>query len=204
MKLFVLGATGKTGAHLIPQALERGHEITAFVRSPDKLGGARSRLAVVVGDPTHADALATALAGHDAVLSVIGSHTLGRTTIHADCARATVEAMGKAGVRRLVAVSSAFTFDDVGILGGLLRATVFRHIAADHREMERILHASALDWTVLRPPRLVQGDSLGQYRSEDEALPEGGSTLRFSDVAHSMLTCAEKAEHIRHDVGICY
>ena len=204
MKLFVLGATGKTGVHLLKQGLERGHEITAFVRSPEKLADKGAKLSVQVGDPTNAGQLAAALPGHEAVLSMIGAKGLGPTDIHAQCARATIEAMGKTGVRRLIAVSSAFLFSDVGLVGSLLRRFVFQNIVADHREQERIIQASGFDWTVLRPPRLLPGEARAQYRFADEELPRGGSTLRFADLAHFMLDVAEKNEHIRHVTGVCY
>ena len=45
MRLFILGATGGIGRQLVEQALERRHHVTAFVRSPQKLGAARDGLA---------------------------------------------------------------------------------------------------------------------------------------------------------------
>jgi putative NADH-flavin reductase len=51
MRLFILRATGGTGRALLEQAVERGHQITAFVRSPQKLGPLREGLAVRQGDP---------------------------------------------------------------------------------------------------------------------------------------------------------
>jgi uncharacterized protein YbjT (DUF2867 family) len=49
MRLFILGATGGIGRQLVQQALAREHCVTAFVRSPEKLGRAHERLTVVVG-----------------------------------------------------------------------------------------------------------------------------------------------------------
>jgi putative NADH-flavin reductase len=72
MRLFVLGATGKTGRALVSQGIARGHRITAFSRSA---GGsdANEMLSSVLGDPMLASELASALPGHGAVLSVLGS-----------------------------------------------------------------------------------------------------------------------------------
>jgi putative NADH-flavin reductase len=72
MRLFMLGATGGIGRQLVDQALERHHKVTAFVRSPQKLGAARDGLTVIQGDVRNADAMSEALAGHDAVLSALG------------------------------------------------------------------------------------------------------------------------------------
>src|SRR5687768_9586023 len=100
MKLFVLGATGRTGSEIVDLALTRGHQVTAFVRSPQKLSPAGS-LTIVRGDPRHAETIAAALPGHDAVLSAIGPHprdALRPSTLVTDCARATVDAMTASGV----------------------------------------------------------------------------------------------------------
>src|SRR5436309_4769433 len=72
MRLFILGATGGTGRALIDQALERGHRVTAFVRSPQKLGSPREGVTVLQGDPRSVDELRAALPDHDAVLSALG------------------------------------------------------------------------------------------------------------------------------------
>jgi uncharacterized protein YbjT (DUF2867 family) len=73
MQIMVIGATGEIGNAVTRAALERGHDVTAFVRSPEKLGSLRDRVRVVVGDLADADAVAAAVAGHDAVVSALGS-----------------------------------------------------------------------------------------------------------------------------------
>src|SRR5262249_4358464 len=106
MKLFVLGATGRTGTEVVNLAITRGHKVTAFVRSPQKLRPA-DFLTVVRGDPQRQEMIAAALHGHDAVLSAIGPHprdALRPSTLLTDCARATVEAMIATGVSRLAIV----------------------------------------------------------------------------------------------------
>jgi uncharacterized protein YbjT (DUF2867 family) len=72
MKILVLGATGGTGRAVVEQAIERGHELTVFVRSPEKLGASRESMTLVEGDPRNAAALQVALVGCDAVLSALG------------------------------------------------------------------------------------------------------------------------------------
>src|SRR4030081_2016471 len=115
MRLFILGATGGTGRQLIDQALTRGHQVTAFVRSPEKLK-VREGLSVQQGDPRDTAALTAALPGHDAVLSALGPPGPRRSTILSDSARSTVSAMQSAGIRRLLVVSAAILFEDMGAL----------------------------------------------------------------------------------------
>src|SRR5206468_12417874 len=72
MKLLVLGATGGTGLEIIRQALERGHSVTALVRSPDRLKPFLKYIMIKQGDLLNSSGLENAIRGHDAVLSAFG------------------------------------------------------------------------------------------------------------------------------------
>ncbi|PYV76609.1 MAG: hypothetical protein DMG97_03810, partial [Acidobacteria bacterium] len=69
MKLVVLGATGATGLEVVRRATERGHSVTAFVRSPDRLGALKSQVTTQKGDLLDSLQLAQVIEGHDAVIS---------------------------------------------------------------------------------------------------------------------------------------
>jgi putative NADH-flavin reductase len=202
MRLLILGATGGIGRALVDQALARGHQVTAFVRAPEKLGAPRDGLRAVQGDPRDAHALATALAGHDAVLSALGPPGPGPTRIHRDAARSTVAAMHAAGVRRLLVVSAAVLFPGGGPVVALLRATLLRNIFEDCGEMERIVTASGLNWTIVRPPRLTNGPRTGAYRTAEDRWPRGGASISRADVADCMLAALERGEHTHHVLGM--
>jgi putative NADH-flavin reductase len=201
-RLFILGATGRTGRELLAQARERGYQITAFVRSPQKLGELREGVTVRQGDPRSVVELRHALPGHDAVPSALGPPGLGRTTVLRDCARSTVMAMQAEGLRRLLVISMGALFPDAGIVGALLRNTMLRNIAEDSREMEHIVMSSGLDWTIGRPPRLTNGQLTAQYRIEDNRLPRGSKSLARADVAHFLLSEVERGEHVHKIVGL--
>jgi len=208
LRLFVVGATGGTGRELVRQALERNHRVTAFVRSPQKLGPPRDGLRVIEGDVLDADAVAAALAGHDAVLSAMGPPGPGRTTITSESARTTVTAMRASGVRRLLLVGVAVLFEDGGMMADLLRKTLLRNVADDSAAMERIVKGSELDWTIVRPPRLTNGPRTGRYGVLDDHLPggAGGGAAKISraDVADFLLTEVEQPAHLRRVVGVAY
>src|SRR6516165_546764 len=102
MRLFVLGATGRTGVELLDLALAR-HQVTAFVRSPEKITRRDPGLTIVKGDVHRPEEVATALAGHDAVISALGPaprQAIFGTTLMQDSATSTLRAMQTAGVRR--------------------------------------------------------------------------------------------------------
>ena len=202
MRLFVLGATGGNGRAFIAQALERGHAITAFVRSPEKLGVLRERVTIRQGDPRNEAEVRAAMKGHDAVVSSLGPPGLGRTTIIRDGARCTVTAMQASRIDRLLIVSSAALFPNVGMLPKILSRTLLRDVVQDCAEMERIVTASQLDWTIVRPPRLTNGSLTRHYNVEDGRLPSGKVMVSRSDVAHFLLTELEQHAHSRRIAGI--
>jgi putative NADH-flavin reductase len=207
MRLFILGATGGIGRQLVNQALERHHQITAFVRSPQKLAARRDGLTAIPGDVRNADAMGRALRGHDAVLSALGPPGPARDTITSDSARAAIAAMQSADIDRLLVVGVAALFPDIGMFGHLLRNTLLRNIADDSAEMERIVKASGLDWTIVRPPRLTNGPRREYYGVDDDRLPYGAggnAIISRADVAHFMLNELEHPAHIRRVVGIAY
>src|SRR5262245_29011498 len=178
MRLLILGATGRTGTQLVDLALARGQAVTAFVRSPDKIARRHPRLTVVAGDPHDADALARALPGHDGVLSALGTparKAFSPHTLVEDCATSTVAAMARAGVARLVLVSAAVLFPMRGLSFAFFRR-ILKHIARDLGAAEAIVRATSLDWTIVRPPRLVGGAG-ETYHSASGALPNGALSM---------------------------
>ncbi|HEY5792691.1 MAG TPA: SDR family oxidoreductase [Chthoniobacterales bacterium] len=202
MNLFILGATGAIGKHLLDIALERGHRVTAYVRSPRKIPLAHERLKVIPGDVFNAGQLAHSLAGHDAVLSAFGPTTIRSSTLRREFGRTLAAAMRKGGVRRVQLVSAAFLFPDIGFLGGLLKATLFRRMIPDMAGMEAEVSQSDLAWTMVRPPRLTNGPISGAYRILDGALPPGGFYISRADVARFMIGEAENPVHARRIVGL--
>jgi putative NADH-flavin reductase len=202
MRLFVLGATGRTGSALVAQGLARGHEITTLGRSA--FAGQAKSLCNIVGNPMHAGALAAALPGNDVVLSALGTHGLGATSVLADGVRATIEAMRCTGVRRLVIVSSSLLDSNIGWMGRFIGRTMLRHHVHDQHAMEKQVTESDLDWTVLRAPRFSNGAFTGRYivTAESEERETPGLPMAREDVACMMLDTAERGNHVKEIVRI--
>lgn len=203
MRLFVLGSTGKTGRALVAQGLAHGHAITAFGRAALK-GDTTETFRTVVGSPMRADDLATALPGHDAVLSVLGTRGLGATSVLVDSARAIIDAMRRAGVRRLIVISSSLVDPQSGWLSRVFAGTLLRHTASDQRAMETLVTHSELDWTVLRPARLGDGVLSGRYTESPESagIPASSAGMSRADVAHMMLDTVERGAHVKEIVWL--
>ena len=199
MKLFVIGATGRTGREVIQQALARNHHVTAFVRSPASLTLKNERLSVLKGNAMDENQLFRAIQNHDAVLSTLGPREVFKPSsmLH-DSAVATTRAMNRAGVRRLVVLSAAAHFP--GLLNRIA-SFIMRNHMRDSLAMEAIVQASGLDWTIARPPRLTQEDYT-TYRSRENAAPRMGFSVSRKAVAAFMLEAIEHKKHFHQIVGI--
>jgi putative NADH-flavin reductase len=196
LRLFVLGATGKTGGALVAQAVARGHIVTVFGRSPFD-GAEKAKVVSISGNPMSEEALADALPGHDAVLSVLGTRGLRATSVLDESSRATIAAMQKAGVRRLVILSSALLDKNIGIMDRLVGRTILRHFSSDQRAMEKRVTASNLDWTILRPSRMTNSAPEGKSTSTlGEPPTSAGMQIRKEEVARLMLDAVETGKHM--------
>jgi putative NADH-flavin reductase len=202
MKLFVLGATGKPGGVLVAQAVARGHSVTTFGRAPFN-GTDKAKVLVLEGNPMSETDLAGALPGNDAVLSVLGTRGLGATSVLVDSSRATIAAMRRAGVKRLVILSSALLDSHIGVINRIVSRTILRHFSSDQRAMEKLVTACDLDWTVLRPPRMTDSAPDGQSTAMLGDPPDSsGMVITKEEVARVMLDTAENRRYIRKLVHI--
>jgi putative NADH-flavin reductase len=194
MKLIVFGATGGIGRLLVAGALERGHAVTAFVRSAESLGS-RDGLKVVKADLFDPQAVGDAIDGHRAVLSALGARTLKADPILSRALPLIISGMHFHMVERIIAVGAAGALYPAGkyqprlanLFFALARSTFLRHPMADQRAQERLLAASDLDYTIVRPPRLTDGPPTGKYRVLPDALPSSSRHISRADVADFML-----------------
>ncbi|MFI5559305.1 NAD(P)-dependent oxidoreductase [Amycolatopsis japonica] len=209
MKLTVLGATGGVGSEVVKQALAAGHHVTAVVRDPSRLNAEGDRLEVVVAQLSEHGALTEAVSGRDVVISALGSRDRNPTTIVTDGAHAAVAALGSAGVRRLLLVSASGPFVDGDtfftrnvvkpILGRILR-----HAFTDMIAAERIVRASDLDWTIVRPPRLLNGPHTGEIAARTDGNVRGSYSINRADVADYLLRAAADDSLVRQTVSIAH
>ena len=107
MRVIVFGATGKTGRHVCRQALEQGHEVTAFTRSANWIDHTDSSLRVAQGDVMDAESVAASVAGHDAAIIVLGSNGLRDKSTLAVGTKNVLDGMAQHHVGRLVVLSAA-------------------------------------------------------------------------------------------------
>lgn len=192
MKITVFGSTGGTGLALLQQAIQRGHQVVAFAREPQKISISDPQLKVIQGDVLDPQAVQAAVAGAEAVISALGVR-LGQApgTIRSDGTRNIVNAMLNAGVKRFISVSTVVVGDSRDRLSLVGKFLLPKLIGAERLQeaerQEEIIRQTNLTWTILRPPRLVDSPVSGRYQIGTGLKTGFGSSLARADLATALL-----------------
>ncbi|ONK15536.1 NAD(P)-dependent oxidoreductase [Streptomyces sp. MP131-18] len=209
MKLVIFGASGPTGRLATEQALAEGHSVTAVTRRPDAFPAGAHRPEVVGADVMDAAAVDRAVAGHDAVISTLGvPYTKENVTVYSQGAAHIARAMAGHGVRRLVCVSSIGVTPEHAPGETLMFRKVIapillklgRTIYADMGRMEELLRGTDLEWTVLRPAGLFDGDEVTDYVVGEPRIPGRFTSRR--DLADALVRAAVDGRHVRSAVEV--
>jgi len=200
MNVLIFGATGPLGRRIVEAALAAGHHVTAFVRTPGRLGP-HPGLREVTGDVLDAHAVAAAVAGHHAVISALGHSQPSPhgQDLHAGASHI-IEAMKAAHVARLIWISSHGVGDSRG-RSGFLFERIFaplrlRAELADKERQEALVTASDLDWTIVRPARLTNGPLTRRLRAQPRLRISIRDSISRADVADFVLTELEHGDHL--------
>jgi uncharacterized protein YbjT (DUF2867 family) len=210
MKITVFGATGGIGGHVVRQALDAGHKVTAVVRDPARFDVSHPALEVAtVPGLTDPEVLRPVLEASDAAISGVGPRGRKDGPIASSTTRGILRAMEASGVRRFVAVSAVpvgpvpkgESFVNRRILLPFISAFA-RDVYVDLAEMEDEIRRSTTEWTIVRPPKLVNKPLSGKYRTIVGGNVPRGYTISRADVAHLMLRVLEQPETIKQVIGI--
>ncbi len=198
----MVGATGRTGRHVVKLALARGHAVTAIVRRPADLRDWQGAiLQRAICDPCSEPALEAVIPGHEAVISCLGQASADNRFLLRDAAMAMLAAFGRVGGARYIVVSQGLLFPSSNVFIRLLRL-ILRRVTANSRAMEAVVRASGADWTIVRPPRLLDGGAARGYRMMAEAMPPGRHSMQRADLAAFLLDEAANARHVGRIVGV--
>ena len=214
MKIAIIGASGNIGSRITHEALNRGHEVTAIVRHPEKFTMENESLVVTKGNALEVDDLAAKIEGHDALV-VSYSPGWGPDTDfqkHVKAAEAVLAAARKAGVKRVLNVGGAgslYVAEGVQAVDTPDFPRDWKEGASAQRDsLEVYRNASDLDWTFFSPAFMIgPGERTGKYRLGTEhpvANEKGESTISYEDYAVAVLDELEKPQFIRQRFTIGY
>jgi putative NADH-flavin reductase len=203
MRVALIGATGKAGSRVLRELVDRGHEVTAIVRHPEKVP-VLDKVTPKATDGSGAS-LAETMRGHDAVVTSVRFVDLAPEIL--------VPAVQASGVRRYVVVGGA---------GSLLHPDGVQEV--DHPEfpdvakpnsrrggdlLDLLKATSDLDWTFISPPRaFIPGERTGRFRhgKDHMLLTDAGkpTAISFEDFAIALVDELETPRHVRERFTIGY
>lgn len=209
MRIVLFGATGKTGRHLLDQALDHGHQVRAVVRTPSKLTVSSDKLEVVAGDMMNRDDVRGAITSDtDAVIMAAGPVKGSPVEMLEVSARNIVDAMKDAGAKRVVWLTGAGVMDPRDgksgsrkLIRGLMKLVAGKVLAGSERAYG-IVKGSGLDYTIVRPPMLADepgGTDLRASYTPPKPIPVGRA-----DLAGFLLEAAEKSEFVGESPLLSY
>lgn len=203
----MLGGTGGTGRAVLPQALEAGHDVTAVVRNPAALLLQHPHLCVQRGSVMDPDAMDNAVAGQDAVISVLGTRRsprgFGSFHLMRRTADALLPSMQRHHVTRLVVLSALGVGESAPAAPATLRLlfrSAFRAVGHDKAASEARIRATDLDWTIVYVPVLGAGPATGAYRHDEHLHVAGLRRISRGDVARFLLDQLADPRYCRRNV----
>ena len=211
MKVVIFGATGATGRHLLAQALEHGHTVTAVARNSATIDIRHAQLTVLPGDVLDMASVVRAVANQHAVLwAVGGSNTPSQrgqpSQVCTTGTRHILSAMQQQGVRRIISLSSWGVGDSMSRVPFHFRYVilpiVLRHELADKAGQEALLRQSDRDWTIVRPSRLTDGAASENYRVAEQLAFPWNAHLTRADLTAFMLRALAETLFVRKTVEI--
>jgi uncharacterized protein len=213
MKIALIGATGFVGTAILQEALNRGHEVTAIVRNPDKMEAHRN-LHPVKGDVYNENDVARVVAAHEVVISAFNPGWSNPDIYQQQVkgTRAIINGVKKAGIRRLLFVGGAGSLE---VTPGVQSVDLpgfppeYKQGALATREALGMLRQeTSLEWSFLSPSAdLFPGERTGKFRlGADQLLKDanGDSRISVQDYAMAMIDEAEQARHTRQRFTVGY
>ena len=208
--ILVFGASGGTGLEVVEQALEAGHKVTAILRQPDKFPIRHEHLRIIKGDVLNPLTYENTFFGIDIVISCLGTRNREATVVYSQGVSNIMQAMQKVDIDRIICISAGAveiapntSFLMRFLIKNILQK-LFKYSYADMLLMEGVLLGSNLNWTVIRPPRLLNGDRTGKYRTSINEFIPHMSTLTRADLADFIIHHLDDEKTYKSKVEISY
>ena len=213
MQIALIGATGFVGSKVLAEALTRGHQVTALVRTPAALS-TRAGLDAAAIDVNDAAAVARAVAGHDAVVSAFNAPRGNPdfAALYLKAVRAIIDGVKRSGVKRVLLVGGAgslYVAPGMQLVDTPQFPAEYRTEAqAARAALNLISDESRLDWSFISPaPILAPGQRTGQFRlGGDEVLMNGDKpgNISVEDLAVAIVDELETPRHLQRRFTLAY
>ncbi|WP_409253288.1 NAD(P)-dependent oxidoreductase [Bacillus sp. SCS-153A] len=206
MNIALLGASGRVGSVILENALKDGHNVKALVRNAAKVEYDHPSLSLIEGNALEENDINACLQHSDVVISTLGTD---KNNVLSKSMPVILKSMRMNSISRIITIGTA------GILQSRNTPSLFRFQSAeakrrsttaaeDHLRAYLMLKSSNLNWTVVCPTYLPDGEKTGVYRTEKDILPEGGKSISVFDTGDYAYSLIADKESFRTRIGICY
>ncbi|WP_175988170.1 NAD(P)-dependent oxidoreductase [Bacillus sp. Marseille-Q1617] len=203
MKIALFGSTGRVGAVVYEKARHH-HTIHRLTRKHVEKKSLEEH--AVTGDVLNEEDVFNTISGCDAVVSCLNTD---KEDVLSRSMPIILKAMRQNGITRIITCGTA------GILNSRTKPHLYRFqsneskrrsstAAEDHLRAFMMLQASGLQWTVVCPTYLPDGERIGEYRIEGDTLPEDGKSISIYDTGDFIYQELVNPQFIRKRVGISY
>ena len=214
MNVILIGASGHAGSRILRELQSRGHDVTAVVRNPERLpAGVRSQR----DDVSNNSRIREIISGGDAVVSAYNAPPNDPDQLVHVTARL-IEAIGRAGISRLIMVGGAASLEIAPGLTALASGRLPKEWvpeAAAHGKALELLKASDINWTYFSPSAFFEpGERTGKFRlgsvrlildeKVNSPIPFGNSRISFEDYAVALVDEIERPAHLRAQFTVGY
>lgn len=206
MNILILGATGRVGGQILKYALHDCHHVTVLVRTPEKIQLTNKNLTIIQGNVLNNDDITRSIQGNEVVISALNTD---KSTTLSESIPLIINAMVNEGIKRIITIGTA------GILQSRITPNLLRYqsiesrrkstrAAEEHHIVFNQLKQSDLEWTIVCPTYLPDGDHLGKYRIERNFLPFDGVEISVEDTAEFAYRQIHSTDYFKTRVGIAY
>jgi putative NADH-flavin reductase len=213
MKITVFGAAGNVGTRVINEALSRGHEVTAVVRSASRINQLNPLVKAVLGDASKVEDVVRLSEGQDLLVSATRPAKGSESDLIA-ITKSLLAGLAQTGVRLLLVGGAAsltvpnsngtLVVNDPNFVGpgwldiALACLEQYKVCAADNQ----------VDWSYLSPPALIlPGQRTAKFRLGNDELildQQGKSTISLEDFAVALIDEAEQPKQQRRRFTVAY
>jgi len=199
MKIGVIGATGKAGQKIVEEALQRGHEVTAIVRSASKVKEDIKVIEKDVLNLTQQD-----VQDFDVVVNAFGA-PFGQEALHVKVGRHLINIFNGITTKLFVVGGAGSLFVDpektIRVMDTPDFPEMFFATAKNQGENLTDLQASSITWTFLSPSAMFdpEGPRTGSYTTGNDHLlvnASGESYVSYSDFAIAVVDEIENPQNI--------
>ena len=203
MDIIIFGANGGVGKHFTKLALDNGHSVTAYIRTPSKLEINHENLSIIQGDAFDKQAVEAAINGKDAVVSCLGSTTgMKKSTELENMMKNVVDGMVANNVSRIVYTASAGVENEIPGVMGKMMMKMLGNVLADHKNAIEYIKSNNLTYTIVRPMGLTNKEFTGNYKESATSVPSSGKSISRADVADFIYKALTDSSYENTSVGI--